>query len=156
MPRNRLLTLAVMLGIAILGANSAFSAENLAFVQHRQALMKGMGKDLKAVKDYTDGKGPLPPAQAGAADIVATTGEIPALFPPKTGMAEFPGKSGAKPVIWTQWSKFIDSQKTAHALAQKLLAATKTGDKKAIGAAFLDLGKNGCGACHTDFRHKTS
>jgi cytochrome c556 len=156
MSSNFFMTLGIVLGIAVIGAGTAFSAEDLAFVKHRQALMKGMGKDLKAVKDYTDGKGPLAPAQAGAADIVATTGKIPSLFPPKTGMAEFPGKSGAKPIIWTQWSKFLDSQKTASALALKLQAATKTGDKKQISAAFIDLGKNGCGACHTDFRHKTS
>jgi cytochrome c556 len=32
--------------------------------------------------------------------------------------------------------------------------AVNGGDKSAIEAAFADLGKNGCGGCHTTFREK--
>ena len=56
--------------------------------------------------------------------------------------------------MWTDWDKFLEAQKTAAAKADALLAAIKGGDKAAIQTAFADLGKNGCGACHTTFREK--
>ena len=61
----------------------------------------------------------------------------------------------AKPVIWSDWNKFLDAQKTA-AMPRPMRSwsALNGGDKAAIKAAFGDLGKNGCGGCHTTFREK--
>jgi len=39
---------------------------------------------------------------------------------------------------------------------QKLADAIKSGDKAAIGAQLANLGKNGCGSCHTPYREKLS
>ena len=36
--------------------------------------------------------------------------------------------------------------------ALKLADAAGSGDKKAMGAAMGQLGKKGCGGCHSDFR----
>ncbi|MBV9522248.1 MAG: cytochrome c, partial [Alphaproteobacteria bacterium] len=71
-----------------------------------------------------------------------------------TGMAEFPGKSGAKPAIWTDWDKFLAAQKTMVDEAQKLEAAVKSGDKQAIQDRWSSVSKNGCGGCHTTFRER--
>ncbi len=64
------------------------------------------------------------------------------------------GEYVAKPVIWTDWNKFLEAQKAAASKADTLLVAVNGGDKTAIETAFNDLGKNGCGGCHTTFREK--
>ena len=109
---------------------------------------------MAAVKAYIDDKADLASAQAAGADEVTQVAKIPDLFPKGTGMAEFPGKSYAKPAVWTDWDKFLATAKTANAKAEALNAALKGGDKAAITAAFGDMGKNGCGACHEPFREK--
>jgi cytochrome c556 len=120
----------------------------------RQATMKEQGKDMQNVKAFLDGKGDLAQAKESAVNLTHTTTKIPALFPPGTGGPNPTGDYVAKPVIWNDWDKFIDAQKTAAAKADALVVAANSGDKTAIEAAYSDLGKNGCGNCHTTFREK--
>jgi cytochrome c556 len=151
----RFQVLAVALGIVMGGASGvALGQDKETVLKDRQATMKEQGKDVGAVKAYLDGKGDLAQAKAGATDLTQTTKKIPALFPPGTGGPNPTGDYVAKPVIWTDWDKFLDAQKTAAAKADALLVAVNGGDKAAIETAFNDLGKNGCGACHTTFREK--
>jgi cytochrome c556 len=144
---------AVAIGIAGLGG-VALAQDKETVLKNRQATMKEQGKDLGAVKAYLDGKGDLAQAKTGAANLTHTTKKIPELFPPGTGGPNPTGDYVAKPVIWTDWNKFLDAQKAAASKADALLVAVSGGDKAAIEAAFNDLGKNGCGACHTTFREK--
>ena len=151
----RFQVLAVALGIVMGGASGvALGQDKETVLKDRQATMKEQGKDVGAVKAYLDGKGDLAQAKAGATDLTQKTKKIPALFPPGTGGPNPTGDYVAKPVIWTDWDKFLDAQKTAAAKADALLVAVNGGDKAAIETAFNDLGKNGCGACHTTFREK--
>jgi len=129
-------------------------ADDAAVVDARQATMKAQGKDMSAIKAYLDDKADLAAAQTAGADLVTQVGKIPDLFPKGTGMAEFPGKSYAKPAIWTDGDKFTAQAKTAADKAAALSAALKGGDKAAITAAFSDMGKNGCGSCHELYREK--
>jgi cytochrome c556 len=144
-----------LLLLALSGIGGAASAvDKEAVLKDREALMKQQGKDIGAVKAYTDGKGDLAEATAGATDLTQTMKKIPDMFPPGTEGASPDGKFAAKPVIWSDWNKFLEAQKNAAGKADVLLAAVKGGDKSAITAAFGDLGKNGCGACHETFREK--
>jgi cytochrome c556 len=141
--------------IVVAGAAGLSVAQDKETVlKDRQATMKEQGKDLGAVKAYLDGKGDLAQAKTGAANLTQTTKKIPQLFPAGTGGPSPDGDYVAKPEIWTDWNKFLDAQKTAAAKADALLVAVNGGDKSAIEAAFADLGKNGCGGCHTTFREK--
>jgi cytochrome c556 len=133
---------------------SALAQDKEAVLKDRETLMKGQAKDLGSVKAYTDGKGDLAQAETGAANLTQSTKKIPDVFPPGTGATDSEGKYATKPVIWSDWNKFLDVQKTATAKADALLVAVKSGDKAAIQTAFGDLGKNGCGACHETFREK--
>ena len=149
----RLLGLVLMVGMA--GVSAASLAQDKETVlKSRQEAMKEQGKDVGAVKAYLEGKGDLAQAKTGAANLTQTTKKIPELFPPGTGGPNPTGDYVAKPEIWTDWNKFLDAQKTAASKADALLVAVNSGDKAAIEAAFNDLGKNGCGACHTTFREK--
>ena len=149
----RLLGLVLVVGMAGLSAAS-LAQDKETVLKSRQETMKEQGKDVGAVKAYLEGKGDLAQAKTGAANLTQTTKKIPELFPPGTGGPNPTGDYVAKPEIWTDWNKFLDAQKTAASKADALLVAVNSGDKAAIEAAFNDLGKNGCGACHTTFREK--
>ena len=149
----RLLGLVLVVGMAGLSAAS-LAQDKETVLKSRQEAMKEQGKDVGAVKAYLEGKGDLAQAKTGAANLTQTTKKIPELFPPGTGGPNPTGDYVAKPEIWTDWNKFLDAQKTAASKADALLVAVNSGDKAAIEAAFNDLGKNGCGACHTTFREK--
>jgi cytochrome c556 len=136
------------------GSGVALAQDKETVLKSRQATMKEQGKDLGAVKAYLEGKGDLAQAKAGATNLTQTTKKIPDLFPPGTGGPNPTGDYAAKPVIWTDWDKFLDAQKTAASKADALLVAVNGGDKTAMETAFNDLGKNGCGGCHTTFREK--
>ena len=134
--------------------NATFAQDKETVLKNRQAVMKEQGKDLQNIKAYLEGKGDLTLAKDSAANLTQTTKKIPDLFPPGTGGPNPTGDYVAKPVIWSDWTKFLDAQKTAVAKVDTLVVAINGGDKPAIEAAFADLGKNGCGGCHTTFREK--
>jgi cytochrome c556 len=146
--------LAVALTLALASPTTAHAQDKETVIKNRQALMKEQGKDLGSVKAYTEGKGDLAQAEAGATNLTKTTKKITDMFPPGTGGTSPDGKYAAKPAIWTDWNKFVEAQKTTTGKADALLVAVKSGDKQKIAAAFSDLGKNGCGACHETFREK--
>jgi cytochrome c556 len=135
-------------------AASATAVDVNAVLKDRQATMKLQGKDMGAVKGFLDGKTDQTAAENAATSLTETTKKIPGLFPPGTDKPSPDGDFAPKAAIWTDWDKFLDAQKTAAGKADALLAAVKTGDKAAIQTAFGDLGKNGCGNCHTSFREK--
>jgi cytochrome c556 len=132
----------------------AVRADDAATVEARQGVMKAQGKDMTAIKAFIDDKADLAAAQTAGADLVTQVGKIPDLFPKGTGMDALPGKSYAKPVVWTDGDKFTAQAKVAANKAVALNTALKGGDKAAITAAFGDMGKNGCGGCHETYREK--
>ena len=151
-------TVALALGLAVAagGFSVALAQDALQVIDQRQNAMKAQGKATAAIKAYTEDKGDITAARAGGAELVKIIPQIPGLFPQKSGMAEFPGKSYAKPEIWAQWDKFVAQVNVANQRATELNAALAGGDKAAITAAFAAMGKDGCGGCHTPFRQPKS
>jgi cytochrome c556 len=152
--KRRLLGAVWTIGIIAAASVPAPAQDKEAVLKERQATMKQQGRDLGRIKGYLDGTADQPAAVAAAADLTRTTGKIPDLFPPGTAGPSPDGDYQPKPRVWSERGKFLDAQKTAAAKAEALLAAVKGGDKTAIRTAFVDLGKNGCGSCHTGFREK--
>jgi cytochrome c556 len=146
-------TLVVPLALAVTGASAA-PANKQQVLKERQALMKRQAHDLGAVKGYLDGKLDHAKATAAAADLAQTMRTIPEMFPPGTAGPSPDGKYAAKPVIWADWQNFLAHRNTAAAKVDTLIAAVNSDDKAGIKTAFVDLGKNGCGACHGKFREK--
>jgi cytochrome c556 len=147
------LVLGALCVLAGLGGGIALAQDATTVLENRQNVMKAQGKDMGAIKAYIDDKGDLPSAQTAGADLVQQIGKIPTLFPKDTGMAHLPGKSYAKPGVWTESEKFAAAHKTALSKAEALNASLKTGDKAAITAAHGEMGKS-CGACHEPYREK--
>jgi cytochrome c556 len=149
-------TVAFALAVALAagGAGAAMAQDALQVVEKRQDAMKAQGKATAAIKAYTEDKGDIAAARAAGAELVKIVPQIPGLFPQKTGMADYPGKSYAKPDIWAQWDKFVAAVNVANTRATELNAALTAGDKAAITAAFAAMGKDGCSGCHTPFRER--
>ena len=142
---------AVVIGM---GAVATMAEDLAAVVKERQGLMKQQSDDLKVIKAYIDGGTDQAAAVEKAKSLTAISAKLPEVWPAGTSSKDFPGKSNAKPDIWQDMTKFKATLATVKAADEKLLEALEKGDRAAAGAAFGDLGKNGCGACHGSFREK--
>ena len=153
---NQIIRAFVLAAVATIGFAAASSAQDKeAAVKERVATMKQQGADLKYIGDFVKGAGgDQAGAEAKSQDLLGLNGKLVALFVPGTSSADMPGKSNAKPEIWTDWDKFKAIVPVLQDAEMKLADAVKSGDKAAMGAALANTGRNGCGACHSQFREK--
>lgn len=131
------------------------SAEQMAAVKERQKLMKAIGGNMKQIVGFLkESKGTAEEAQQAAVKIVALSDRIPGAFEMEASLDEMDavGKNRGKPEIWLAWDDFTADAKTLNEKAKGLVVAFQSGDKGKIQAAFGEMGKNGCGGCHEDFR----
>ena len=156
----RMFSWAVGAGVAAfvaLGASGqgqvANEEEAMEVAEKRSETMKSLGGSMRTLKRFTDGRGSAEDAAVAAAAIADAAPTLPSLFPAGSGMAALPD-SEAKAVIWEEWDEFVAATERLGEKAAALQAAIGTGDSGGIGAAFGDLGKNGCGGCHSKFREK--
>lgn len=63
------------------------------------------------------------------------------------------GTTRAKPAIWENTDDFLEKYEALQAASVGLVAAAKTGDKKAIGGAVRETG-GACKACHDEYKSK--
>src|SRR5260370_3642527 len=136
------------------GAAGVLAQDKAAIIADRQETMKSQGRALAAAKGYSEGRVEQSEAIAEVTEFIKTTSSLVDKFPPGTGMAEFPGKSGAKPTIWTEWDKFKEAPKAAIAQEEKLLADIKAGDKAAVGKQAAATWDDGCQVCHRPYRQQ--
>ncbi|MEY2896589.1 MAG: hypothetical protein RL669_858 [Pseudomonadota bacterium] len=118
-------------------------------VKNRKAAYTIMGTQMGRINAQL--KSPTP----NVAAIQAATGTLAAVdhlpfdaFGPGTDMVS---DTRAKPEIWQQQAKFKELGDKMIIEVDKLNAAAKSGDIKAIQAAFGETGKS-CKACHDQFR----
>jgi cytochrome c556 len=135
-------------------ATGVVAQDKAAAVKARQDFMKAQAADTKAINDYAKGMASKADAEKAIADLQSRNGKILALFVPGTSMADLPGVSYAKPAAFTETDKLkavVASLKTAE---DKMADTIKTGTPDAVGTAAGDLGKTGCGGCHTPYRER--
>ncbi len=153
--------MAVFAAVFIFSVPAESFAQNGDVVKVRRAIMKENSGHLKAVKKFLKGgKTKKAKARAGtAADIelrgmalVAAGDKILTMFTKGTSLKDKPGKTRAKPAIWSDWKGFQAGAANFKGLAMKLQKAAASGDKAAIKAAAATVGKKGCGGCHKNFR----
>ena len=148
---------AALAAFVALGASGqgqvASEEEAMQVAEKRSDAMKSMGGSMRTLKRFLEGRGTAEDASAAAAVIANAAPTIPSLFPAGTGMAALPD-SESKDVIWEEWDEFVAGAERLGEKAAALQAALTSGDSGQIGAAFGDLGKNGCGGCHSKFREK--
>lgn len=135
------------------GMDGAFAQSAADVIKERKTLMRNNSGNVKAIGAYLKkGQGSAADVGVWARRIAANAARIPDLFTKGSSAADGVGKTRAKPVIWMDRAKFEANAANLSKLAWNLSAAALTGDKKKIGAAMGNLGKNACGACHRAFR----
>jgi cytochrome c556 len=142
-------------GVAVLLLASTvggLTQDKLALVKDRQDFMKAQGADVKAITGYSKGQGDQQAALKAVDDLLARAPKITDQFAPGTSATDFPGKTKAKPEIWTDWDHFKMIPTAVADNETKLKTAIQAGDPKAVGPALGALGKNGCGTCHSKYR----
>jgi len=144
--------LAVM-GVAAL-ATGVTAQDKAAVVKARQDFMKAQAGDTKAIGDYAKGMGSKADAEKAIADLQARNSAILKQLAPGTSMADMPGVSYAKPAAFTETDKLAAIVATLKGLEDKEADLIKTGTPEAVGAGAGDMGKNGCGACHSQYRER--
>ncbi len=125
-------------------------------IETRQKAMKGLGKHMEAINAFVEkGEGDAAMVAERAKEVAATSEKIPELFPEGTSLADNHGiKTAAKPEIWSDRAGFEEAAEDMGEEAEELTETAEGGDKQAIAAAFAELGKEGCGGCHSKFRQK--
>ena len=147
---NRKLAIAVTSLTVFLGFSMQVTAETSddnAF-KYRQNIMTAFKGHAGAIAMQARGLAGDPSKIAGHAKAVASLGsELHLVFPEGSNVED----SEALAAIWEKPEEFA----TAVAAAEEAMAAlgevAESGDMKAIGAAFRDVGKS-CKGCHDNFR----
>jgi cytochrome c556 len=114
----------------------------------RQQLMKDQGAAWKNIQDKAKA-GQIQALTPDAEKLVATSKEIPSLFP--EGSLN-PEKSAAKPEIWQKRAECDAAAKNLETMSMKLRDAARANDTVATQAMVKDFGRQACGACHQPFR----
>src|SRR5688500_1698583 len=148
------LVIAVGLGSGAIRTEAAMGAKEV--IETRQKAMKELGGHMKAINGFVEkGEGDAATVAEHATAIAQASTKIPELFPEGTSLADSHGvKTAAKSEIWSDRPGFEKAAMILGTEAGELAAAAQGGDKQAIAAAFSELGKSGCGGCHSDFRQK--
>lgn len=124
-------------------------------IKMRQDIMKEHGADLKVINEQLEAASfDAAAVQEAAARLNDRVQNLHYLFPEGSGIDDNVGKTAAKAEIWSEWDKFVEASHTLEEAAATLVEAAATGDKDNVMAAFAEVGKNGCGGCHSSFRQK--
>jgi cytochrome c556 len=140
--------LALTLTIALAATPAALAADDVAYVEYRQKVMKGIGADMGAISDILKNGLPFTAAIAIHADKL---GDASALIPAAFEKKVTEGLTDAKPAIWEKPDEWKDAIAALEEAADDLEEAADDGDPAAVKAAFKGLGKS-CGGCHDTFR----
>jgi cytochrome c556 len=149
----------VLIGAAVLAALSASLVSTSASAQvpadravkYRQSALTVMATSFGRIGAHIKGDIKLEPAAlAQNAEVVELMSKM-AFDGFLQGTEQSSGATKAKPEIWKEWDKFKKSQSDLQAATAKLYEASKSGDAKAIQAAFGQAGQ-ACKACHDAYR----
>jgi cytochrome c556 len=148
--------LVVAAGLLFGGMQTQAAVDAKTVIEARQKAMKDNAGHMKAINAFVEkGEGDAAIVAEHATAIAEISKKIPELFPEGTSLADGHGvKTAAKPEIWTDRAGFEKAAAYLGEEATHLAEAAQGGDKQMIAAAFAELGKDGCGGCHSKFRQK--
>ena len=133
-----------------LGVTAAIAQSNV--VEQRQTLMKEMGAQTRPLGGMLRGQEPfdLAKVQSGLKVFVENPKKFVTLFPESSKNAE---KTEALPSIWENKAKFDSIAMKLSTDAQTALTTIK--DEATLKTELPKVLQN-CGACHNEFRKKSS
>ena len=133
------------IAVALLGMTGAALAQDV-IAQRREGL-RGMGRQMEAIKAVTDARGDTRPLAERIDTMVVFYRGLPALFPAGSGT----GETRALPAIWSDRAGFEQAAANMVTALGVLRTAAASGDVAATTAAFGQAGAT-CGACHRAYR----
>jgi cytochrome c556 len=133
-----------------IGVTAAIAQSNV--VEQRQALMKEMGAQTRPIGAMMRGQEPfdLAKVQAGLKVFSENSKKFVTLFPENT---KDDPKTGALPAVWENKAKFESLGNKMSQDAQTAMTAIK--DEASFKTEMPKVLQN-CGACHNEFRKKSS
>jgi cytochrome c556 len=133
-----------------IGVTAAIAQSNV--VEQRQGLMKEMAAQTRPIGGMMRGQEPfdLAKVQSGLKVFAENPKKAAALFPESSKNAE---KTETLPTIWENKAKFESIMAKLSQDAQTAMASIK--DEATFKAEMPKVLQN-CGACHNDFRKKSS
>ena len=143
MPRTAALALA---SLTLIGAAPAGPSPQET-VAARQAAFKLSAAAFGGLKRAVDGGADVKTLGFPAGGIASWAKALPGMFPAGTDLAN----SDALPSVWSDRAGFLKAAAVYSAAADKMVAASKSGDSVAFAAAWGETGA-ACKACHTSYR----
>ena len=122
----------------------------------RRSAMRALSGNMKKIAGYLKANKGTPKDVAKSAMAISNIVKVvPGLFPGGTGMARYPGVTGAKPALFSDRDGLKKAAMTTASAAANLakVASAPNAGKKEIGMAMGALGKS-CGSCHKAYRQK--
>ncbi|MCH8491545.1 MAG: cytochrome c [Oceanicaulis sp.] len=145
-------------GISLSGAGIAtavYANDIRDSIEDRQSLMKLVGAHNRGLKAAVD-EGNAERVQSLAGELQGVAAMVPEMFEPEAHTDNADGiKTGSLPAIYDRWDEFVQLAKNLEDAAGALSDTAASGDAAAMTDAFQELGKT-CGACHSQFRLRTS
>jgi cytochrome c556 len=132
-------------------ASVAVGADAKTTIETRQANMKKMGADMKALNDELKKDSPdLGVVRTSATDAEALANKLDSWFPKGTG-TETGVKTAAKPEVWSDTAGFATSAHKLDVEAIRLQQIAAAGDIQGLKAQPKEISA-ACKACHDKFR----
>ena len=130
---------------ALLGMTGAALAQDV-ITQRREGL-RGMGRQMEAIKAVTDARGDTRPLVERVDTMITFYRDLPAMFPAGSDS----GPTRALPAVWSDRAGFDRAAANMVTALGALRTAAASGDVAATTAAFGQAGAT-CGACHRTYR----
>jgi cytochrome c556 len=137
----------MIMGIALAMAGMTGVAAAQDVIAQRREGLRGMGRQMEAIKAVTDARGDTRPLVERVDTMIAFYRGLPALFPPGSDT----GNTRALPTVWSDRAGFEQANANMVTALGALRAAAASGDVAATTAAFGQAGAT-CGACHRPYR----
>ncbi|WP_198371345.1 c-type cytochrome [Roseomonas rosulenta] len=137
----------ILAGAAIAAMGTAGVAMAQDVIAQRRDGLRGMGRQMEAIKAVTDARGDTRPLVERVDNMITFYQGLPALFPAGSGT----GETRALPAIWSDRAGFEQVNANMVTQLQALRAAAASGDVAATTAAFNQTGAT-CGTCHRPYR----
>lgn len=151
MSRVRLVLCLCAAALAVGGGATAAGLADV--VKTRQAALKALGAEFKALNDESrKGEPDLRRIRLAAASVRKASADLPKWFPAGSG-PEAGAPTKVKPAAWSDAAGFAQSSRDFASEAAKLQTAAAAGDVDEIRAQAKTVGQT-CGGCHAKYREK--
>jgi cytochrome c556 len=137
----------ILAGAAIAAMCTASAAFAQDVIAQRRDGLRGMGRQMEAIKAVTDARGDTRPLVERVDAMITFYRGFPAMFPAGSGT----GDTRALPTIWSDNAGFVQANTNMITALTALRTAAAAGDVAATTAAFGQTGAT-CGACHRPYR----